>query len=103
MLVAVVCVILALGVAAWRLVNPPINVRMKEELSDGAGYIRSCQFEDAFEAYRRAAALDGTDPIPQRGMEIASKGRRNFDQHRRFGKGCSVSVSDEKSSDGNSE
>jgi len=88
------CVALAMGIALWRLYNPPIEYRMQRALAEAEAYIRACEFQNAYDAFRRAAALDGTDPRPRIGMTRAFRGQRNTHEHRRFGKGCSVSKPD---------
>lgn len=84
------CIVAALVVGGWRLLHPPITQRMKHELAAGESHIEACAFHKAYDAFRRAAALDGADPGPRKDLRLAIRGIADFDRHRRFAKGCGV-------------
>lgn len=60
--------ILCLLIAQWRITHPPIKHRINELYRQAETYTRECQFMDAYNAYRFAAALDGTDQKAIKGM-----------------------------------
>lgn len=68
-LAVILVVLTALAVAAWRLSNPPIEYRMAVQLGDARRHMIGCEFEDAFQAYLEARALDGTEERALRGMQ----------------------------------
>lgn len=84
----VVCAGLAIGIALWRLLHPPILTLMEERLGNGGAYMTSCQFRKAYDAYRRAAALDGADARALRGMREAATGRRRLEQDAGYQEEC---------------